>query len=177
MQPPGRRPERGVAHHRSVAGMHVAAHGAVPLCLWVQREVPHHYSQPHLLLPVWQLHWQQPAGEDRAGVRFTPAVTISFFSFSTHRHLVRPTTASSVLYHWADACLLSLMSWLPRDNYTDCVRGLTLCGVIFGQIRQTTSTLCIGPDTARDRGSSSHLPPPTVLSRLSQTTTAHATWV
>lgn len=83
MQPPGWGPQRGVAHHRSAAGMRVAAHGAVPLCLRVQREVPHHHSQPRLLLPVRQLRWQQPAGEDGARVRFTPAVTISFFYLFT----------------------------------------------------------------------------------------------
>lgn len=68
-------------------------------------------------------------------------------------------------------CLLSLImfwSWLfcPDCTFTDCLRGLTRCGVIFGKIRQTTSTLCTGLDTATSRGYSSHRLPPTVLSRL-----------
>lgn len=50
--------------------MHLATHRAVPLRLWVQWEVPHHNSHPHLLVPIWQLHWQQPAGEEKAEVRF-----------------------------------------------------------------------------------------------------------
>lgn len=72
MQPPGRGPKGGVARHRSAAGMRVAAQRAVPLCLRVQREAPHHHSQPRLLLPVRQLCWQQPAREGGAAVRFTP---------------------------------------------------------------------------------------------------------
>lgn len=106
MQPPGGRSQRGIACHRSAAGMHVAAHGAVPLCLRVQREVPHHHSQPHLLLPVWQLHWQQPAGQDRAGVRFTPAVAVTFFSFTTHRHVVTPTTDADLFCLSCPDCLV-----------------------------------------------------------------------
>lgn len=35
MQTLGWRPQRGVSHHWSVAGVRVAADGAVPLCLWV----------------------------------------------------------------------------------------------------------------------------------------------
>lgn len=76
IQPPGWRPQRGIARHWSDARMHVAAHRAVPLRFRVQREVPHHHSQPRLLLPVRQLHRQQPAGEEKAGVRFTSAITI-----------------------------------------------------------------------------------------------------
>lgn len=107
MQPPGRRSQGGVSHHWSVPGVCVAADGAVPLCLRVQWEVPHHHSQPHLLLPVWQLHWQQPAGEDGAGVRFKAAATITFFSFSQPRHLVweetddwAEVTPSGLWHHW-----------------------------------------------------------------------------
>lgn len=143
MQPPGWGPQGGVAHHRSAAGMHVAAHGAVPLCLRVQREVPHHHSQPRLLLPVWQLHWQQPAGEDGAGVRFTPAVTITFFyvftaqtfSRASHCHrwvmslgwclslvscLLYVLTATRYLYrlHERTHSLWSYL-WANRTDYTN----------------------------------------------------------
>lgn len=76
IQPPGWRPQRGITYHWSDAGMHVAAHGAVPMRFRVQREIPHHHSQPYLLMPVWQLHRQQPAGEEKARVRFTLMITI-----------------------------------------------------------------------------------------------------
>lgn len=42
-----------------------------------------------------------------------------------------------------------------------CKRGLTLCGAICGQTEWTTSTLCTGPTTAKLKGCSGRLLPPT----------------
>lgn len=145
MQPPGRGPKGGVAGHRSAAGMRVAAHRAVPLCLRVQWETPHHHSQPRLLLPVRKLCWQQPAREGGAGVRFT--LSASQAGCSSPRLI--PAGLLTVVW-----CLCP-----------GCARGPTLYGATSGTTAATTSTLCTGRDTARLRGSSDPPLPPTVSSK------------
>lgn len=70
MQSPPGWCQRGCTSHWPVPGGGVAADGTVPLCLWVQREVPHLSSSPHLRLSIWQLHLQQPEGEKRWKVKY-----------------------------------------------------------------------------------------------------------
>lgn len=56
----GDRSQGGVPCIHPVHWMSLESHGAVPLWLWVQREVPFGNPQPCLLLPVWKFHWQLP---------------------------------------------------------------------------------------------------------------------
>lgn len=60
------------------------------------------------------------------------------------------------------------------DIYTGCMKEHTLCGVICGQTERTTPTPCTEQITARHRGYSGRLLPPTALSRSLQRVTTHS---
>lgn len=66
-----------------------------------------------------------------------------------------------------------LFPCLPFGLHIEFMRGLILCGVIYGRTVQTTPTPCTGQTTARLKGSSVHQLPPTVLSKFSPTAPAH----
>lgn len=60
-----------------------------------------------------------------------------------------------------------LFPCLPFGLHIEFMRGLILCGVIYGWTVQTTPTPCTGQTTARLKGYSVHQLPPTVLSKFS----------
>lgn len=114
VQPLGWRSQRGVPHRGSVPGVCVAADGAVPLCLPVQREVPHRHPQPHLLLPIRQLHRQLPAGEDRAEVRVTSSEDwLQLEILYIDSNIL--WTIGHILMFWGSNHWLYISSWLTFE--------------------------------------------------------------